>query len=75
MMSSAHNRGSGGFENTGTNAEPNFEYRIIRRQCPQTHALHYVDMNGDGRKISNQAMTGSTWESHLRAPVAHQRLP
>src|SRR5205807_2476471 len=45
MMSSAHARGVWWFENTGTNAEPKFEYRIISDAVSQTHALHYIDIN------------------------------
>jgi len=61
MMSSAHQRGVWWFENTGTNAEPKFEYRIISDAVSQTHALHYIDMNGDGQK---DLVTGKRWWAH-----------
>jgi len=61
MMSSAHSRGIWWFENTGTNDEPKFEYRIIGDCVSQTHALHYVDMNGDGEK---DLVTGKRWWAH-----------
>jgi len=61
MMSSAHQRGVWWFENVGTNAEPKFEYRIISDALSQTHALHYVDINGDGQK---DLVTGKRWWAH-----------
>ena len=61
MMSAAHQRGVWWFENTGTNAEPKFEYRIISDAVSQTHALHLVDMNGDGQK---DLVTGKRWWAH-----------
>lgn len=61
MMSSAHARGVWWFENTGTNAAPKFEYRIISDAVSQTHALHYVDINGDGQK---DLVTGKRWWAH-----------
>lgn len=61
MMSAAHQRGVWWFENVGTNAEPKFEYRIISDALSQTHALHYVDINGDGEK---DLVTGKRWWAH-----------
>jgi hypothetical protein len=61
IMSSAHSRGIWWFENTGTNNEPKFEYRVISYCVSQTHALHYVDMNGDGEK---DLVTGKRWWAH-----------
>jgi FG-GAP-like repeat len=61
MMSSAHARGVWWFENTGTNAAPKFEYRLISDALSQTHALHYVDINGDGEK---DLVTGKRWWAH-----------
>ena len=61
MMSSAHQRGVWWFENTGTNAEPKFEYHIISDAVSQTHALHLVDVNGDGQK---DLVTGKRWWAH-----------
>lgn len=61
LMSSAHARGIWWFENLGTNAEPKFEYRVISDCVSQTHALHYVDINGDGEK---DLVTGKRWWAH-----------
>lgn len=61
MMSSAHQLGIWWFENTGTNAEPKFEYRLISEIVSQTHALHFADINGDGQK---DLITGKRWWAH-----------
>ncbi len=61
MMSSAHNTGIWWFENVGTNAEPRYEYHLISDIVSQTHALHYVDINGDGQK---DLVTGKRWWAH-----------
>ena len=61
MMSSAHNAGSGGSKTPGRTIEPKFEYRVISDCVSQTHALHYVDMNGDGQK---DLVTGKRWWAH-----------
>lgn len=61
MMSSAHNTGLWWFENVGTNVEPRYEYHLISDIVSQTHALHYVDINGDGQK---DLVTGKRWWAH-----------
>jgi len=61
MMSSAHNTGIWWFENVGTNVEPRYEYHLISDMVSQTHALHYVDINGDGQK---DLVTGKRWWAH-----------
>jgi hypothetical protein len=61
MMSSAHNTGIWWFENVGTNAEPRYQWHLISDVVSQTHALHYVDINGDGQK---DLVTGKRWWAH-----------
>lgn len=61
IMSSAHARGVWWFENVGTSAEPKFQYRVLSDALSQTHALHYVDINGDGEK---DLVTGKRWWAH-----------
>jgi hypothetical protein len=61
MMSSAHQIGVWWFENVGSNAEPKFKYHLISEEVTQTHALHYVDINGDGTK---DLVTGKRWWAH-----------
>jgi len=61
LMSSPHGHGIWWFENTGTNSEPKFEYRLIDETFSQTHALHLVDLNGDGTK---DLVTGKRFYAH-----------
>lgn len=61
MMSSAHQVGVWWFENVGSNAEPNFEYHLISEEVTQTHAMNYIDINGDGTK---DLVTGKRWWAH-----------
>lgn len=58
MMSSAHAFGVWWFENIdGTN----FKYHLIDETVSQTHALEYVDMNGDGER---DLVTGKRFFAH-----------
>jgi hypothetical protein len=61
MMSSAHSVGIWWFENVGGNAEPQFKYNLISDVVTQTHALNYIDINGDGVK---DLVTGKRWWAH-----------
>jgi FG-GAP-like repeat len=61
IMSSAHLAGVWWFENVGTNEEPQHKYHLIFEEVSQTHALHLVDINGDGQK---DLVTGKRWWAH-----------
>ena len=61
LMSSAHDRGIWWFDNVGSNAEPKYEYHLIDEHFSQTHALHYVDINGDGTR---DLVTGKRFYAH-----------
>jgi len=60
LMSSAHQVGVWWFENTG-GSDPQFKYHLITDLVTQTHALHFVDINGDGQK---DLVTGKRWWAH-----------
>lgn len=60
-MSAAHGTGVWWFENVGTNAEPKYAYHLISEDTTQTHALRFVDVNGDGQK---DLVTGKRWWAH-----------
>lgn len=57
MMSSAHAFGVWWFENTGNG----FQYHLIDESHSQTHALEYLDLNGDGSK---DLITGKRFYAH-----------
>ncbi len=58
IMSSAHTYGVWWFENLdGTK----FKYHLIDETCSQTHAMEFVDMNGDGQK---DMITGKRYFAH-----------
>lgn len=61
IMSSAHAFGVWWFENTGGNENPAFKYHLIDKSYSQTHALEFVDMNGDGEK---DMVTGKRFFAH-----------
>lgn len=61
LMSSAHRTGVWWFENVGTNADPKFVGHVISEALSQTHALHYVDVNGDGTR---DLVTGKRFYAH-----------
>ncbi|MFO1022097.1 MAG: VCBS repeat-containing protein [Planctomycetales bacterium] len=61
VMSSAHGNGIWWFENVGSNSEPKYKYHLIDEHYSQTHALHYVDINGDGEK---DLVTGKRFYAH-----------
>lgn len=57
MMSSAHSYGVWWFEQR----EGQFHYRLIDESFSQTHAVEYVDLNGDGSK---DLITGKRYYAH-----------
>ena len=61
LLSSAHRTGIWWFENVGTNAEPKFASHVISEAFSQTHALHYVHINGDGTR---DLVTGKRFYAH-----------
>lgn len=61
IMSSAHAYGVWWFENVGGNQSPDFKYHLIDQSYSQTHAMEFVDMNGDGQR---DIVTGKRFYAH-----------
>ena len=61
MMSSAHAYGVWWFENVSAGDKAAFEYRVIDESFSQTHALEFMDMNGDGQR---DLVTGKRFFAH-----------
>ena len=61
IASSAHAHGVWWFENTGDNNAPKFKYHLIDESHSQTHAMEYVDINGDGQR---DIVTGKRFFAH-----------
>lgn len=61
LMSAAHHIGVWWFENVGGSPNPKFKQHVIDDKFSQTHALHYLDVNGDGVK---DLITGKRFFAH-----------
>ncbi len=59
--SSAHTYGIWWFENVAGNEADRFRYHLIDDSFSQTHAMHYVDINGDGQR---DIVTGKRYFAH-----------
>lgn len=61
IMSSAHSYGIWWFENVSDKGASEFQYHLIDESYSQTHALEYVDINGDGQR---DIVTGKRFYAH-----------
>lgn len=61
VMSSAHRYGLWWFEDRGADETPRYRQHLIDDSYSQTHAIEYVDMNGDGQK---DIVTGKRFFAH-----------
>ena len=59
--SSAHAFGVWWFENLTGGDEPKFKAHLIDKSYSQTHAMHFIDMNGDGQR---DMVTGKRFFAH-----------
>lgn len=59
--SSAHAFGVWWFENLDGGDSPKFKAHLIDKSYSQTHAMHFIDMNGDGQ---NDMVTGKRFFAH-----------
>ncbi|MBM83408.1 MAG: hypothetical protein CMJ78_22855 [Planctomycetaceae bacterium] len=61
IMSSAHTYGVWWFENLDGKTNSKFKYHLIDESYSQTHAMEFVDINGDGTK---DIVTGKRFFAH-----------
>ncbi len=61
ISSSAHRRGVWWHERLESNQQSQFKRNDITTIFTQTHAMHFVDINGDGKK---NVVTGKRWWAH-----------
>ncbi len=59
--SSAHAFGIWWFENVSEDGKPKFKAHLIDKSYSQTHAVHFIDMNGDGER---DLITGKRFFAH-----------
>ncbi|MCH9653468.1 MAG: VCBS repeat-containing protein [Planctomycetes bacterium] len=59
--SSAHAFGVWWFENVSEAGKPKFKGHLIDKSYSQTHAMHFLDMNGDGQR---DMVTGKRFFAH-----------
>ena len=59
--SSAHAFGVWWFENVSEDGKPKFKAHLIDKSYSQTHAVHFIDMNGDGER---DLVTGKRFFAH-----------
>lgn len=63
FASSAHERGIWYHENVGDGSNQKFRTTILTEEMSETHAVAYVDINGDGQK---DFVTGKRYYAHMR---------
>lgn len=61
IMSSAHQFGLWWFESGEKQSKPGVTAHVLKEPCSQTHALLFVDVNGDGKK---DLITGKRYYAH-----------
>ena len=61
LMSCAHSYGVWWFENVTAGDQTEFKYHEIDMSHSQTHALHFVDLDGDGQR---ELVTGKRFFAH-----------
>ena len=61
IMSSAHRFGVWWYENVSGKAATKFKQHLIDKSYSQTHAMEYVDINGDGQR---DIVTGKRFYAH-----------
>ncbi len=61
FSSSAHKRGIWWYQQTSDKTATEFKKHDVFTEFTQTHAMHFVDINGDGKK---DLVTGKRWWAH-----------
>ncbi len=63
ISSSAHRKGIWWYKQAPGKPDPTFTRDFVLNDFSQTHAMHFVDINGDGKK---DLVTGKRWWAHGR---------
>lgn len=63
FAASAHERGIWWYENVGDGSNQQFHSHLLTDEMSETHAVAFVDINGDGRK---DFVTGKRFYAHMR---------